>query len=301
MQTAMQRAVETSFDAVSVLSVQPGLYALRYVSAVDAANWPVAEVLSADGSEGDITTISAPGAAPGGLEGPGACVVVVAHAPASLKVGVKRRGRSGSIDAVLRLEPLDVAERGAQAPSAATSAASAPQPIENLPPKAASPSLQIFAHVARRGDVEALAGEWIAGPQAPAPIEGLQFRATESLGVEAQALLAGARWTPWTPPGAFLGTRGRALPIVGLRLRLVGARSLGAEIVAEAMFLGAAIVEKRGSEIELLGRYAADPLVGLKLHMIFPLRQSRPAEKAAANSTPETRVHVFRPTMKAAS
>jgi len=119
-----------------------------------------------------------------------------------------------------------------------------------------------------RGDVEAAEDQWIAGPNAPAPVEGLLVRSEDNalLAVEMQALIAGAQqWTGWTSAGGFVGTRGRGLPLLALRLRLAGADASQLELIAEALFLGATTVAKAGRQIEFASSTGSDPLVGLKL------------------------------------
>ena len=91
---------------------------------------------------------------------------------------------------------------------------------------AAPPSFSILGHLSRRGDVEVAAGEWLGGPQLPRAIEGLEIRAPQGSNtrIEMQVLVGTdpPRWLDWVAHGVFVGTRQRALPLSGIRLRLVG-------------------------------------------------------------------------------
>ena len=97
--------------------------------------------------------------------------------------------------------------------------------------------------------------QWAAGPDAPAPIEGLEIRplASDGLRVEIQVMTAGraSAWSEWASPGKFVGTRGRNLPLTGLRLQLVGDEADQFLLGSDALFLGSAIANRRGREIEL--------------------------------------------------
>jgi hypothetical protein len=141
-----------------------------------------------------------------------------------------------------------------------------PEPLQQQ--VARRPAVLLVAHVAMRGDVEGREDRWVAGPGAPAPIEGMVVRSENPavLGVETQVLVAGAKqWTDWTPVGGFAGTRGRGLPLVAVRLRVSGSEASRMELAAEALFLGSTSVAKTGRQIEFASVTGSDPLVGLKL------------------------------------
>ena len=128
---------------------------------------------------------------------------------------------------------------------------------------------KIVAHVARRGDVAADPGAWIAGPDAPAAIEAVGIRGPlpSGVGIEFQPLLGTnpPRWLDWAPSGAFVGTRGRALPLAGLRMRLTGSQGAEGRLMVDALFLGAPIMSREGREVEIIGPAGNEPLVGLRL------------------------------------
>ncbi len=282
--------VAGKFERTSTVAVTRGLHVLRYVAGPDAADAPIAVVRPASGSDAWVEIISAPGGPAGQLDRPGSCVVVRAEKDGALEVGVRRRAGGGSLDATLRMESLsgpETAAAGATAvPAPAIAASGLAFAHAGLAATGASleaAGISVLAHVAMRGDVVVGENEWAAGPDSPAPIEGLEIRPATAGGVqvEMQILVVGApRWSQWVGPGAYAGTRGRGLPLAGVRLRLAGTDANRMELSADALFLGSLILSKRGSEIELTSSTGADPLVGFKLAV-------RPAERAFAgqNST----------------
>jgi hypothetical protein len=247
--------------------------------------------------------INAPGVSPGHLAGPGTCVVVVAESRGRLDVSVRRRGEGGSLDAVLQLEPLGSASDAIAAVERTRPALAVIREARTT--ETARRTFSILAHISRRGDVEVGESEWAGGPAEPGSIEGLQFLPGADAGpeIELQALLPGPQggWTPWAASGTFVGTRGRALPLVGLRARLIGRTATPGELCAEALFLGSAAVKKRGEEIELAGAFGADPLVGLRLWIETKTISPAPTKSAPVYEAPTppvksepSRVRVFR-------
>jgi hypothetical protein len=93
------------------------------------------------------------------------------------------------------------------------------------------------------------------------------------------------------------------MPLAGLRVRLLGDAAARFVICADALFLGSAIITKRGGEIELVGSGAADPLVGLRLNLA-PEARAKPENESflpvaasggvGSPQRNETRVRVFR-------
>jgi hypothetical protein len=157
-----------------------------------------------------------------------------------------------------------------------------------------------MAHVARRGDISANSGEWIAGPTKPATLEGVQitWNAPSGLALEYQVLASGAggRWSIWVSSGEFAGTRGRSLPLTGVRLRLSGAGADAYQLRGQALFLGSSVMTQEGREIELVSMTGIDPLVGLRLEV--GISSSHRSEAAAVQPRAEqvparSRIRVF--------
>ena len=96
--------------------------------------------------------------------------------------------------------------------------------------------------------------------------------------------------------GSFAGTRGKAMPIVGLLLELSGPAASKFQFSTEAIFLGAPAMRIKGKRVVAAGPTGREPLVGLRIAL-------EAADDAAArppieNSTAETgssqrRVRVF--------
>ena len=278
-------------ERVANLAVERGLFVVRYASS-HASAAPSVFVRPSPSCEESVQVVSTPGGAQGVLTKPGDCVVIVAAAAGSLHVTVSTRSADGDLDANIRMETITssdpVAPNGlgalqGAAPRKAPVAprrASATQksPIE---PRRIAARLKrsedshsefaVAAHVARRGDLVVAPGEWVGGPSAPAPIEGLQINWAPPIGValEYQVLVVGAggRWSTWVFAGEFAGSRGRRLSLVGVRMRLGGEQADRYSLYGEALFLGAPIVSDKGRELEFLSRSGTDPLVGLRLEL----------------------------------
>ncbi len=194
--------------------------------------------------------MSRPHCPPGVIDGPGGCVVVRAERPGQLEVTVQSPRESDVAE--LRLDLLvragDV--RGVSQVEVATA-----QP-------SAAARLQVVGHVSRRGDVGAADGVWIAGPDAPAPIEGLTaviVGAGADLRLEYQ-VQAGGVSTEWLAAGQYAGTKGGARPLVAIRLRLSGRDASRYVLSAQALFLGAMVQTAQGQQIELTSASKIDRL-----------------------------------------
>jgi Clostridial hydrophobic W len=297
---------ELMFDRDSSLLVAPGLYVLRYESAGDKTVPPTAVVLPAHGSESDIEIISAPGCASGRLEQPGAAILVRAADHGKLQIGVKRKGSNGSLDAAFRLESVgslsagSQQDKGGRRPHAEVETV-ASSVIAAADSRASSKAL-FLAHISRRGDVWVTPGEWAAGPDAPGRIEGLELRTLEKEGVHAelQVLAANrdANWSAWIGVGAFAGSRGQNRALAGVRLRLTGDHAHRFIVDAEALFLGSAIVNKRGREVECVSLAGRDPLVGFRFDVCperrAGVRAPLPGRDFLSARDTQPRVRVFR-------
>ena len=150
----------------------------------------------------------------------------------------------------------------------------------------------ILGHVAHRGDVAVSSGEWIAGPDSPSAIEGLEVQGLQGgIQIDTQVLFGSRppKWSNWVSSGSFVGTRGRRMPLVGVRLKLVGRDADQHELFAEALFLGSPIINKRGREIEMVSAAGADSLVGLRLQVrrsaMKSARVGRNSERTSARTS----------------
>ncbi|CAK7193564.1 hypothetical protein COMNV_01784 [Commensalibacter sp. Nvir] len=81
----------------------------------------------------------------------------------------------------------------------------------------------LFAHVERMGDVTVALGDWVGVPDSKTWIEGFSLHLGELIDpedIEYQAVLGKGWMSPWYKGKQFCGSRGMALPLCGLRVRL---------------------------------------------------------------------------------
>jgi hypothetical protein len=94
--------------------------------------------------------------------------------------------------------------------------------------------------------------------------------------------------------GDYAGTRGHALPIVGITLEISGAGAADFRLFAEAAFLGAPIARIAGNRVELSGPTGREPLVGFRLRLDETSVTLQPELPPVAKARPPGRVRVFR-------
>lgn len=94
--------------------------------------------------------------------------------------------------------------------------------------------LSLLAHIERLGDITVQGGRWAGAPGSKASLEGFAISPEAGLSpadIEYQAVL-GIDWrTPWASDGAFCGSRGLSLPLLGIAVRL-SARAAATHTVA---------------------------------------------------------------------
>lgn len=161
-----------------------------------------------------------------------AALIRVMQGPAQVLVTVYQE--AGSPHEAPRLQVVRLSD-AAGAPVAAAYSAAAPQgqgAVANIPSPAptgvaAAPGQQfeVGAHIQRRGDVGVMLGEWMGKPGSRFWIEGFGISPGKLIApedIEYQAVLGKGWLSPWTEGGKYCGSRGMALPILGLRVRLKG-------------------------------------------------------------------------------
>ena len=119
-------------------------------------------------------------------------------------------------------EPPPMLPQVAAAPVAAAPVAPAPVQIDATVATAS----EIAAHLQVRGDVLARLGEWVGERGSQRWVEGFAISPRHAVvkppEVEYQAVLGRGWLSPWAEGGQYCGSRGMALPILGLRARLRG-------------------------------------------------------------------------------
>jgi hypothetical protein len=149
---------------------------------------------------------------------------------------------------VLRLsgEPNAATAAVAVPPPAAAPAANA-QAVGTAAGEAAAPAANpdVMAHIQRMGDVGCSFGEWLGTKGSRQWVEG--FGMAPLAGIPAQDLeyqaVLGRNWlSPWVEAGKFCGSRGMALPLLGLKVRLKGAAAKTLECAYSATFVDGSAV-----------------------------------------------------------
>jgi hypothetical protein len=99
---------------------------------------------------------------------------------------------------------------------------------------------EIAAHIQRRGDILARIGEWVGERNSKQWIEGFALAPRASgiaqEDIEYQAVLGRGWLSPWSEGTQYCGSRGMALPILGLRVRLRGAAAKSHTIKVSGTF-----------------------------------------------------------------
>ena len=184
---------------------------------------------------------------------------------------------------VMRLGEGDVA-----APPAMAQAA--PAPAEPAPATVPRTAMDLVAHVQGAGDVGCMLGEWMGAKGSKTWIEGFVIAPTKEVlpaDVEYQAVLGRGWLSPWAEGGQFCGSRGMALPVLGLRMRLRGAAAETHECFYSASFVdGSAVGPVPGGEA-----CESESLAPLESFQIIIQRRGQAVPqveaKAAAKPTPK--------------
>jgi hypothetical protein len=269
--------------------ISKGLHALVYESAVDMSAPPIARISVDSDNSGAVTLISEPEASGSVLDRPGTCLVIRAIEQAHIHVEIAPSRPDGSTAATIRLHNISRPSVGITpaAPPSKPAAAMHNQassakvvPVQDKigsrqRAKRALPELRLVAHIAGAGDVRARAGEWVAAGTAGGRIEGfaIEWRAKpDDIDVRYAVRIGGGNpgLTDRVTSGAFAGVRGRALPVVGLTMQLLGPAASKYRLTVEAVFEGLPVFHAAGEHVVLGGPTGQEPLVNLRLHLEKP-------------------------------
>jgi hypothetical protein len=129
-------------------------------------------------------------------------------------------------------------------------------PVDNVPAPADAPApapapANVVAHIQSRGDVGAIFGEWLGERGSNNWIEGFAVNAPDGVfpaSFTYQAVLGRGWLSPWVEAGQYCGSRGMALPLLGLRIRLGGEAAEQYEISYSATFVGGATAGPVGND-----------------------------------------------------
>lgn len=165
--------------------------------------------------------------------GDSAALVRVAQGPAQILVTVYQ-APSAPPEAAPRLQVMRLG------PGADGQAVAGAPTQAGLGTAAALADAEVVAHVQRTGDVPAKIGEWIGQRGSRLWIEGFSLtprNGVKPADIEYQAVLGRGWMSPWIEGGKFCGSRGMALPLLGLKLRLKGNASKTHECRYSATFV----------------------------------------------------------------
>lgn len=217
-----------------LMTLEPGLFCIVQTPAVrrpeDASGLPGVRISLPPGPAARSQSVAITSFRPDGyLNGSAdAALVRVNDSPAQILVTVYQM--AAGTDTAPRLQVLRLADEtqpGRQALAAPVAGAPAVGGAV-APPGLAQPRLlpDVVAHVQIRGDVGAGIGEWIGERGSKRWIEGFAIAPQDGpvapKEIEYQAVLGRGWLSPWVEGGQLCGSRGMALPILGLRLRLRG-------------------------------------------------------------------------------
>ncbi len=181
--------------------------------------------------------------ADGWLGGEGnAALVRVKGAPSQVLVTIYQTVNSTAEAPKLQVLRLSEASPAAPAQASVQAPAAAPPPAEvaaPAPPAEPPGKPEVAAHVQRRGDVLTRLGDWMGVRGSQNWIEGFAIapsRFVEPADIEYQAVLGKGWLSPWAEGGTYCGSRGMALPILGLRVRLKNDASERYEVRLSATF-----------------------------------------------------------------
>ena len=127
-----------------------------------------------------------------------------------------------------------------------------PDAAPNGPAPAPAPErVDILAHIQSRGDVGAKFGDWLGERGSGNWIEGFAVATPDGLNaadLSYQAVLGRGWLSPWVEAGQYCGSRGMALPLLGLRVRLTGEAAEQYELTCSATFVGGASAGPVGND-----------------------------------------------------
>ncbi len=111
--------------------------------------------------------------------------------------------------------------------------------------------MDVMAHIQTRGDVGAKFGERLGIQGSQHWIEGFAIAAPEGVSpadLSYQGVLGRGWLSPWVEAGEYCGSRGMALPLLGLRVRLTGEAAAKYDLTCAASFIDGVSIGPVGSD-----------------------------------------------------
>ena len=239
------------------VNVDRGLFLVRYAAAEDEVQPPKVKVSLDSPSNKDVSLLLHPDHNEAVLWQPDTCLVVRALTPAKLAIEVIPLRAGGSIAATVKVETLSQGMID-------------PVPVQ---PKMQNSlahdhnDFRVLGHLTGIGDVTVAADEWMAGPSAPLRIEGISI---EWPGKPADLEIRYAVKTSKPHSisgramglGSFAGTRGDAMPVVGVMMQVVGRAATNFQFAVDAIFLGSPAMRVMGNLGEVATDQRGEPVCG---------------------------------------
>ena len=210
-----------------VIMLEPGVYIVSRMTGshlIDAASGlPDIRVSKAPVSQ-EGCEVEVVGLRPDGWVRDGAALIRVTGAVSPILITIYQR--PGATEPAPRIQVQQIASSGA---NAADSPATQTEPARKA---------EVAAHIQRRGDVVGALTEWMGEPGSQRWIEGFSLvpNGIAPGDIEYQAVLGRGWLSPWSENGQYCGSRGMALPILGLRVRLKGAAATTHTLRVSASF-----------------------------------------------------------------
>ena len=211
-----------------------------------------------------------------------AALIRVTRGPAQVLMTIYQLPNSGQAAPKLQVTRLVEGMQTASAAQGVVGPPQAPEPEERAEAEPVSDP-EIAAHVQLRGDVLARLGEWVGEPGSQRWVEGFAVAprrdelAAED--IEYQAVLGRGWLSPWAEGGQYCGSRGMALPILGLRVRLRGKAAQTHTVSVTATFTDGASIGPVGAG-EACEAESLAPLEAFRI-TLAPLA-AQPAPRKAA-------------------
>ncbi|MGV6875747.1 hypothetical protein ACUSIJ_24045 [Pseudochelatococcus sp. B33] len=254
---------QTSRVFARVMPVARGLYALRYLSADDAAEVPQITVTFAPDTQG-VETFWGPNATGPVLREPGDAVVISSEADASIVVTIFVNGAAKEDRVKLKLDRLDRISDADQ---------SLIHKLEERPANVREVQDDILpvylsGHIAQRGDVVATSGKWLGARGGSGRVEGFTVHwPGRPIGVDIgyDCVVSDYGAIPETLTGDFAGARQRGLPITSVSFRLRDEKASQYELHLEAAFDDGSVVRAAGQEVTANGKTHKEAVTGLCL------------------------------------
>ena len=282
-----------------IADIDRGLFLVRYAAAEDKVRPPTVTVKVDPMRKTDVSiwghtfwfmeevfVVLHPNHSNAELTQPGSGLVVRATNPSQIIVEVTPSQQNGSSAAIVKIAPLTRGE-----------VVSTPEPVTKS--AVIGSGICILGHVAGIGDVFVGADEWLAGPSAPSRIEGIAIEwpgKPNDLYIRYSVKTAKPQTGTdvMADPGTYTGTRGRALPLVGVSVEISGPGASRYEISAEALFLGSSRLCAKGKRVVFAGPTGREPLVGFRLRVEELKMASRSVPSPVRSGGSNGHVRVFR-------